>query len=197
MRSADDKPTVIAPALGRVKEVAHCLSSRIRAFYFCFTALETRRPRRGLRPAQPEGGVFWTRQKKSLVHKSGDRVLLPLRAEKHAPPRSIEDIPSTNPSRLILALGHKQSLRKSMSQAAIIRTRIDPRRKAKAEAIMAKLGVSPDQAINMFYAQIELRKAIPFTLSLGHDRTVAVPIEHTAQVWDQLDQEDYSHLAKP
>ncbi len=84
-----------------------------------------------------------------------------------------------------------------MSQTAIIRARIDPRRKAKAEAIMAKLGVSPDQAINMFYAQIELRKAIPFTLSLGDDRAVAVPIEHTAQVWDQLDQEDYSHLAKP
>ena len=137
------------------------------------------------------------RQKKSLVHKSGDRVLLPLRAEKPAPPGSIEDIPSTNPSHLILALGHKQSLRGSMSQTAIIRARIDPRRKAKAEAIMAKHGVSPDQAINMFYAQIELRKAIPFTLSLGHDRTVAVPIEHTAQVWDQLDQEDYSHLAKP
>ncbi len=84
-----------------------------------------------------------------------------------------------------------------MSQTAIIRTRIDPRRKAKAEAIMEKLGVSPTQAINMFYAQIELRKAIPFPLSLGHDRAIAVPIEHTAQVWDQLDSEDYSHLAKP
>lgn len=69
-----------------------------------------------------------------------------------------------------------------MSQTAVIRTRIDPRRKAKAEAIMAKLGVSPTQAINMFYAQIELRKAIPFPLSLGQDRAVAVPIEHIAQV---------------
>ena len=136
-------------------------------------------------------------KQKSLVRKSGVCVWPPLRAEKHAPPGSIGDIPSTNPSHLILALGHKRSLRESMSQTAIIRTRIDPRRKAKAEAIMAKLGVSPDQAINMFYAQIELRKAIPFTLSLGHDRAVAVPIEHTAQVWDQLDQEDYSHLAKP
>ena len=83
-----------------------------------------------------------------------------------------------------------------MQQTAVIRTRIDPRRKARAEKILSKLGVSPTQAITMLYAQIELRKAIPFPLHLDGNHSVAAPIEHVAHVWDQLDQEDYSHLAK-
>ncbi len=83
-----------------------------------------------------------------------------------------------------------------MPQTAFIRTRIDPRRKARAEKILNKLGVSPTQAITMLYAQIELRKAIPFPLNLDDNHSVAAPIEHVAHVWDQLDHEDYSHLAK-
>ena len=83
-----------------------------------------------------------------------------------------------------------------MQPTAVIRTRIDPRRKARAEKILSKLGVSPTQAITMLYAQIELRKAIPFPLHLDDTHSVAAPIEHVAHVWDQLDHEDYSHLAK-
>lgn len=95
-----------------------------------------------------------------------------------------------------LALLHKKSISVLMQATTVIRARIDPRRKARAEAILRKLGVSPTQAINMLYAQIELRKAIPFPLGIEDNRSVAVPIEHVAHVWDQLDQEDYSHLAK-
>ena len=84
----------------------------------------------------------------------------------------------------------------SCPATAIIRTRIDPRRKTRAEAILSKLGVTPTQAINMLYAQIELRKAIPFPLILEDNSAIAPPIEHVAQVWDQLDNEDYSHLLK-
>lgn len=83
-----------------------------------------------------------------------------------------------------------------MPPTAVIRTRIDPRRKARAEKILSKLGVSPTQAITMLYAQIELRKAIPFPLHLEDTHSVVAPIEHVAHVWDQLDHEDYSHLAK-
>ena len=46
----------------------------------------------------------------------------------------------------------------------------------------------------MLYAQIELRKAIPFPLTLEDNSAIAPPIQHVAQVWDQLDKEDYSHL---
>ncbi|MBI4624152.1 MAG: type II toxin-antitoxin system RelB/DinJ family antitoxin [Verrucomicrobia bacterium] len=83
-----------------------------------------------------------------------------------------------------------------MQQTTVISARIDPRRKAKAEAILNKLGVSPGQVINMLYAQIELRKAIPFPLAIDDSPVVAPPIEHVAHVWDKLDDEDYSHLAK-
>lgn len=81
-----------------------------------------------------------------------------------------------------------------MSSTAIIRTRIDPRRKTRAEAILNKLGITPTQAINMLYAQIELRKAIPFPITLEDNSVIAPPIKHVAQVWDQLDSEDYSDL---
>ena len=93
-----------------------------------------------------------------------------------------------------LALTHKKSTFVRMSSTAIIRTRIDPRRKTRAEAILNKLGVTPTQAINMLYAQIELRKAIPFPLTLEDNRAVVPPIEHVAQVWSELDNEDYSNL---
>ena len=83
-----------------------------------------------------------------------------------------------------------------MPATAIIRTRIDPRRKTRAEAILSKLGITPTQAINMLYAQIELRKAIPFPVTLEDNSAIAPPIEHVAQVWDQLDNEDYSGLLK-
>jgi addiction module RelB/DinJ family antitoxin len=43
----------------------------------------------------------------------------------------------------------------------IVRMRIDLRRKLRAEAIPNKLGITPTQAVKMFYAQIELCKAIP------------------------------------
>ncbi len=83
-----------------------------------------------------------------------------------------------------------------MPPTAVIRTRMDPRRKARAEKILSRLGVSPTLAITMLYAQIDLRKAIPFPLHLDDTRSVAAPIEHVAHVWDQLDHEDYSHLAR-
>lgn len=83
-----------------------------------------------------------------------------------------------------------------MPSTAILRARIDPRRKARVEKILGQLGVTPTQAVNMFYAQIERRKAIPFPVAIGDNSDVVPPIEHVAQVWGQLDKEDFSHLDK-
>ena len=83
-----------------------------------------------------------------------------------------------------------------MSSTAILRTRIDPRRKARVEKILDQLGVTPTQAVNMFFAQIERRKAIPFSVSVEDDRDVVPPIGHVARVWNELDQEDFSPLAR-
>jgi addiction module RelB/DinJ family antitoxin len=81
-----------------------------------------------------------------------------------------------------------------MSETAILRTRIDPRRKARVEKILDRLGMTPTQAVNMFFAQIERRKAIPFPVAIGDDSDITPPIEHVARIWGELDQEDFSSL---
>ena len=50
------------------------------------------------------------------------------------------------------------------------------------------------QAANMFFAQIERRKAIPFPLAVEDNSDIAPPIEQVAKVWGNLDQTDFSHL---
>ncbi len=74
-----------------------------------------------------------------------------------------------------------------MASSAIARARIDPRRKARVEKILDQLGVTPTQAVNMLYAQIERRKAIPFPVSIEDDSEVVPPVEHVARVWGELD----------
>ena len=81
-----------------------------------------------------------------------------------------------------------------MPSTALVRARIDPRRKARVEKILDQLGVTPTQAVNMLYAQIERRKAIPFPVAVEDNSDVVPPIEHGARVWGGLDQEDFSHL---
>ena len=43
--------------------------------------------------------------------------------------------------------------------------RMNSRRKARVEKILEGLGLTPSQAVNLFFAQIERRKAIPFALA--------------------------------
>jgi addiction module RelB/DinJ family antitoxin len=77
----------------------------------------------------------------------------------------------------------------------LVRARIDPRRKRNAEAILGKLGISPGQAINMLYAQIELKHGLPFPVVTEDNSDVLTPIEVVAETWAKLDQTDYSYLA--
>ncbi|MDB6039970.1 MAG: hypothetical protein JWM99_3811 [Verrucomicrobiales bacterium] len=83
-----------------------------------------------------------------------------------------------------------------MPTTAILRTRIDPRRKARVEKILSQLGLSSSQAINILFAQIERRRALPFPISLELNNDILPPIEHVARVWNQLDREDFSYLDK-
>jgi addiction module RelB/DinJ family antitoxin len=52
-----------------------------------------------------------------------------------------------------------------MPPSTILRARVDSARKRRAESVLRKLGVTPAQAINMLYAQIELRKGLPFMVT--------------------------------
>lgn len=83
-----------------------------------------------------------------------------------------------------------------MPATAILRTRIDSRRKARVEKILDQLGMTSTQAVNMFFAQIERRKGIPFPVAIQDNSDIAPPIEHVAKVWGELDPEDFSHLDK-
>ena len=49
-----------------------------------------------------------------------------------------------------------------MAKTEMIRARVDSKLKAKAEAVLAELGISPGDAIRVFYRQIALRKGLPF-----------------------------------
>ena len=52
------------------------------------------------------------------------------------------------------------------SKTSMIRARTTPQLKKEAEGILLKLGLNPTEAINLFYTQIVLHKAIPFNIWL-------------------------------
>lgn len=74
-----------------------------------------------------------------------------------------------------------------MKQTAILRTRIDLRRKAKVEKILEKLGVTPTQAVNMLYAQIEHRRGIPFPVNIEDNSDVLPSDLHYGAVMEEID----------
>lgn len=60
-----------------------------------------------------------------------------------------------------------------MTKTAIIQARIEPDTKQKAEAVLKRLGLSPTDAIRLFYRQIALRKGLPFPVVIPNKLTAA------------------------
>lgn len=58
----------------------------------------------------------------------------------------------------------------SMKTAAV-HSRIQPEIKQQAEEILHRLGLSPTEAIRMFYTQITLRNGLPFEVSIPNEET--------------------------
>lgn len=54
-----------------------------------------------------------------------------------------------------------------------VRARIEPSLKKKAEMVLSKIGISPSEAINVFYRRIASDKGIPFSLSVPNAETQA------------------------
>ncbi len=67
-----------------------------------------------------------------------------------------------------------------MPKTAYLNTRLEPELKAKAEAVFNKLGVSPSEAITMFYSQVVLHEGFPFPLRIPNDETIAALKEDPA-----------------
>ena len=54
----------------------------------------------------------------------------------------------------------------------MVRARIEPNLKGKAERVLHALGLSPTQAITLFYRQVELRKGLPFEIVIPNKTTL-------------------------
>ena len=56
-------------------------------------------------------------------------------------------------------------------KTAVIHARIEPSTKRKAEGILHKVGITPTEAIRIFYRQITLRGGIPFAVEIPNHLT--------------------------
>jgi addiction module RelB/DinJ family antitoxin len=52
-----------------------------------------------------------------------------------------------------------------MAKTSILRTRVDSQHKEAAEAVLAKLGISVGDAVNLFLSQVGIQKGIPFPVT--------------------------------
>ena len=58
-----------------------------------------------------------------------------------------------------------------MSKSSIVTARIDPVLKDDTEQVLKQLGLTPSQAITLFYRQIALVQGLPFPVSLPNAKT--------------------------
>ncbi|RPI19746.1 MAG: type II toxin-antitoxin system RelB/DinJ family antitoxin [Ignavibacteriae bacterium] len=58
-----------------------------------------------------------------------------------------------------------------MPKNAMIRARTESKLKRETELIFKKLGMTPTEAINIFYNQVRLRKGIPFNIEIPNKIT--------------------------
>jgi DNA-damage-inducible protein J len=56
-------------------------------------------------------------------------------------------------------------------KTGMIRARVDPKLKARAEGIFGQLGLSASDAIRLFYTQVALTNGIPFDLKMPNALT--------------------------
>ena len=59
-----------------------------------------------------------------------------------------------------------------MAKTAVVRARIEPQLKNNAEYVLRELGLSPTQAVTLFYRQVELRRGLPFAVEIPNEITL-------------------------
>lgn len=74
-------------------------------------------------------------------------------------------------------------MKKPSESSVLVRARVPAKRLRNAEKILARLGLKPGDAINLLLAQVELRRGLPFQLSLGDDDLL--PSERQAAAWTE------------
>ena len=64
-----------------------------------------------------------------------------------------------------------------MSKTAMIRARMEPDLKIEAEQVLAQVGLTPTEAIRLFYRQVSLLGGLPFEVRIPNADTKAAIIE--------------------
>ena len=64
-----------------------------------------------------------------------------------------------------------------MLKTAMIRARMEPDLKTDAERVLAAVGLSPTEAVRLFYRQIALRGGLPFDVRVPNAATRAAMAE--------------------
>lgn len=67
---------------------------------------------------------------------------------------------------------------------ALFRARVPAARLRKAEKIPSQLGMKPGDALNMLFAQIELREALPFGVTTRPSPTL-LPADQQGTEWNE------------
>jgi DNA-damage-inducible protein J len=60
-----------------------------------------------------------------------------------------------------------------MPKSEMIRARVEPALKHEAEEVFAALGLSPTEAITLFYKQVSLQHGLPFEVKIPNATTLA------------------------
>jgi len=61
-----------------------------------------------------------------------------------------------------------------MSKSAVVHARIDSATKAATEKVLGTLGMTPTEAIRLFYRQIAIRQSFPLELHVPNKLTASV-----------------------
>ncbi|HEX9904511.1 MAG TPA: type II toxin-antitoxin system RelB/DinJ family antitoxin [Propylenella sp.] len=62
-------------------------------------------------------------------------------------------------------------------KSEFIRARVEPKLKRETEAVLAKLGISMSEAVNVFCRQIVLQNGLPFAVRIPNAETQAALAE--------------------
>ncbi|MDD2325832.1 MAG: type II toxin-antitoxin system RelB/DinJ family antitoxin [Alphaproteobacteria bacterium] len=83
-----------------------------------------------------------------------------------------------------------------MTKSSMINTRVEPALKKSSEAILARLGLSTSEAVNIFLSQLVLHKGFPFPVQLPNEET-RTAIKQARQRKDLDEHSDFGvYLAK-
>jgi DNA-damage-inducible protein J len=63
-------------------------------------------------------------------------------------------------------------MEKAVRKSAMIRARTTAKVKNEAERVFDRLGLTPSEAINIFYRQVSLRKGLPFAVEIPNAQTL-------------------------